>query len=210
MASEVTASEGAAGDGRRETEESRTSSVAVERTRRIVAILFAVIISVLIIIFRKQLAGLGAYGYPGLFLLNVFTSATIILPMPGLALAFAAGATLNPLLVGLAVGSGAAIGELTGYLAGYGGQGLVENNAGYAKIVGWTQRFGLWVVFFLALIPNPFFDVVGMVAGLLRIPAWRFLLACWAGNVIKATTIALIGAQTVMRISPLLEQWLAK
>ena len=83
MASEVTASEGASGDGRRETEGSRSSSVAVERTRRIVAILFAVIISALIIIFRKQLAGLGAYGYPGLFLLNVVTSATIILPMPG-------------------------------------------------------------------------------------------------------------------------------
>jgi len=210
MASEVTASEGASGDGRRETEGSRSSSVAVERTRRIVAILFAVIISALIIIFRKQLAGLGAYGYPGLFLLNVFTSATIILPMPGLALAFAAGATLNPFLVGLAVGSGAALGELTGYLAGYGGQGLVENNAGYAKIVGWTQRFGLWVVFFLALIPNPFFDVVGMVAGLLRIPAWRFLVVCWAGNVIKATTISLIGAETIMRISPLIQQWLAK
>ena len=210
MASEVTASEGAAGDGRSETEGSRSSSVAVERTRRIVAILFAVIISALIIIFRKQLAGLGAYGYPGLFLLNVFTSATIILPMPGLALAFAAGATLNPFLVGLAVGSGAAVGELTGYLAGYGGQGLVENNPGYAKIVGWTQRYGLWVVFVLALIPNPFFDVVGMVAGLLRIPAWRFLLVCWAGNIIKATTIALIGAETVMRLSPLLQQWLTK
>ena len=210
MASEVTASEGAAGDGRGETEGSRSSSVAVERTRRIVAILFAIVISALIVIFRKQLAGLGAYGYPGLFLLNVFTSATIILPMPGLALAFAAGATLNPFLVGLSVGSGAAVGELTGYLAGYGGQGLVENNPGYAKIVRWTQRYGLWMVFALALIPNPFFDVVGMIAGLLRIPAWRFLLACWAGNVIKATTIALIGAETIMRLSPLLQQWVPK
>jgi uncharacterized membrane protein YdjX (TVP38/TMEM64 family) len=210
MASEVTASEGAAGNGRQETEGSRSSSVAVERTRRIVAILFAVIISALIIIFRKQLAGLGAYGYPGLFLLNVFTSATIILPMPGLALAFAAGATLNPLLVGLSVGSGAAVGELTGYLAGYGGQGLVENSSGYGRIARWTQRYGLWVVFFLALIPNPFFDVVGMMAGLLRIPAWRFLIVCWAGNVIKATTIALIGAETIIRLSPLLQQWLTK
>jgi uncharacterized membrane protein YdjX (TVP38/TMEM64 family) len=210
MASEVTASDEAAGDGRRTRADNPSSSVAVERTRRILAILLAVIISVLIVIFRNQLAGLGAFGYPGLFLLNVFTSATIILPVPGLAFAFAAGATLNPFLVGLSVGSGAAVGELTGYLAGYGGQGLVENNPGYTKIVKWTQRYGLWVVFFLALMPNPFFDVVGMVAGLLRIPVWRFLLACWAGNLIKATTIALIGAETIMRISPLLEQWLTK
>ena len=60
------------------------------------------------------------------------------------------------------------------------------------------------------MIPNPFFDVVGMIAGLLRIPAWRFLLACWTGNIIKATTIALIGAETIVRISPLLQQWMTK
>ena len=210
MASEVTASEEAAGDGRRTMANNQSSSVAVERARRIVAILLAVSISVIIIIFRKQLAGLGAFGYPGLFLLNVFTSSTIILPVPGLALAFAAGASLNPFLIGLAVGSGAAVGELTGYLAGYGGQGLVENNAGYARMVRWTQRHGLWVVFAMAVIPNPFFDLVGMIAGLLRIPTGRFLLACWAGNVIKATTIALIGAEMITRVSPFLEHGLTK
>jgi uncharacterized membrane protein YdjX (TVP38/TMEM64 family) len=209
MATEVTASEGTAGDGQRRTGASQ-SSASLERTRRVLAVLLAVIISALIILFRDRLAGLGAYGYPGLFLINVFTSATIILPMPGLALAFAAGATLNPFLVGLAMGSGAAVGELTGYLAGYGGQGLVENNPGYVRIVGWTRRYGLWVVFVLALLPNPFFDIVGMVAGLLRIPAWRFLLACWSGNVIKATTVALIGAEAIARISPLLERWLTR
>ena len=31
-----------------------------------------------------------------------------------------------------------------------------------------------------------------------------------AGNIIKATTIALIGAETIARISPLLQQWLTK
>lgn len=178
--------------------------------RQILALALVILITVTIVIFRDRLAGLGALGYPGLFLINVFTSATVILPMPGLALAFAAGSSLNPILVGLAVGSGAAVGELTGYLAGYSGKGLVEDNPTYLRVRRWMQRFGLWVLFALAAIPNPCFDFVGMIAGVLHIPVPRFFLAVWAGNVIKATTIALIGAETIAHISPLLERWLMK
>lgn len=213
----MTANEGATADRRQQTADSistavsgRRSAVGRERARRIGALLLVVIICAAIVIFRKQLAGLGAYGYPGLFLVNVFTSATVILPMPGLALAFAAGSSLNPFLVGLAVGSGAAVGELTGYLAGYSGQALVEDNPTYLRIQQWMRRYGLWVIFGLAVVPNPLFDIAGMVSGILRIPVGRFLAACWTGNIIKATTIAVIGAETIARISPLLERWLTK
>lgn len=188
----------------------RKAPVIDERVKRILALLLAILISATIIIFREQLAGLGAYGYPGLFLINVFTSATVILPMPGLALAFAAGSSLHPLLVGLAVGSGAAMGELTGYLAGYSGQGLIAERATYARIQQWMRHYGLWVIFVLAVVPNPLFDIAGMVSGIMRIPVRRFLLACWAGNVIKAATIAVIGAETIAHISPLLERWLTR
>lgn len=178
--------------------------------RRVAALLGAGLISVTIILLRDRLAGLGALGYPGLFLVNFFSSATVVLPMPGLAVAFAAGSALNPWLVGLAMGTGAAVGELTGYLAGYGGQGLVENNPAYRRICRWMHRYGLWALFCLAAIPNPFFDVAGMISGVLRIPVYRFFTACWAGNVIKATAIALIGAETIARLSPLLERWLMR
>lgn len=178
--------------------------------RRLIALLAALLISGTVILLRDRLAGLGALGYPGLFLVNFFSSATVVLPMPGLALAFAAGGALNPWLVGLAMGTGAAAGELTGYLAGYGGQGLVEHNPTCQRIRRWMQRYGLWVLFIMAAIPNPFFDIAGMVSGMLRIPVRRFFVACWAGNVVKATAIALIGAETIARLSPLLERWLAR
>lgn len=177
---------------------------------RVVALVAVVAISATIIAFRDRLAMLGAFGYPGLFLINFFSSATVVLPMPGLALAFAAGATLNPWLVGLAMGTGAAVGELTGYLAGYGGQGLIENNPTCQRVQRWMHRYGLWVLFVMAAIPNPFFDVAGMVSGILRIPVYRFFVACWAGNVTKATVIAVIGAETIARLSPVLERWLMR
>ena len=138
------------------------------RVGRWLALLLAVGISAAILVFRKQLVGLGAYGYPGLFLINLFASATLFLPVPGLALAFAAGGSFSPVLVGLATGSGAALGELTGYLAGYGGRGVIENQARYRQIEGWMKRFGLVVIFVLSLIPNPIFDMAGIAAGAMR------------------------------------------
>ena len=72
------------------------------------------------------------------------------------------------------------------------------------------KRYGMWAVFGLAVIPNPLFDIVGIVSGVLRIPVWRFFCACWAGNVIKATAIAFagMGAFTVLR--PAIERWMGQ
>ena len=124
------------------------------------------------------MTGLGAYGYPGLFLLNLLSSATLILPAPGLALALAAGATLNPYFVGLAVGSGSTLGELTGYIAGASGRGHGgETIPNYPRVRGWMAKYGLWVIFVLSIVPNPIFDVAGIVAGAMHIPVWKFL-AC--------------------------------
>ncbi len=173
------------------------------------AILLVIALSLGIFFYGDRLSRLGAYGYPGLFLLNLAASATLILPAPGIALAFAAGSSLSPLFVGLAVGAGSAVGELTGYLAGVGGRGVVENQSRYRQISGWMRQYGMWVIFFLSLVPNPVFDVAGITAGAMRIPVWRFLGAALAGKVIKATLIALAGAGAVSVVGPWIQRVLA-
>jgi len=45
----------------------------------------------------------------------------------------------------------------------------------------------------LAVIPNPIFDVGGMIAGALRLPLCKFLVGCAAGKVIKNIIFALAG-----------------
>jgi len=178
---------------------------------RWLGLLLAIAISASIFVFRDRLAGLAAYGYVGLFLLNLAASATVILPVPGLALAFVAGgSSLSPLLVGLAVGSGSALGELTGYLAGSSGRVVIENRPRYVQIRRWMERHGLWVIFILALIPNPAFDLAGMVSGVLRIPVVRFLLACWAGKVVKSTLVAYAGLGMVNVLGPAIGRWLVR
>ena len=81
-------------------------------TPRVLALLLALAISITIFALRDRIAQIGAYGYPGVFLISVLASATIVLPAPSLAVVFALGSSLNPVLVGLAAGLGEALGEL--------------------------------------------------------------------------------------------------
>ncbi|MEX1143244.1 MAG: VTT domain-containing protein [Anaerolineales bacterium] len=162
---------------------------------RVLAILLVVGLSLAILaIPQEQLAALQALGYPGIFLVSLAANATIILPAPAILMVFAMGAQLSPLWLGLAAGSGAALGELSGYLAGFGGQAMVEDNATYQRLAAWVQRHGSLAIFALALIPNPFFDLGGIAAGVLRMPLWRFLAACWAGKVLRMIAVAAAGA----------------
>jgi len=60
-------------------------------------------------------------------------------------------------------------------------------------MVCWMQRYGVVAVFVLALLPNPVFDVAGMIAGVLRLGVWRFLISCAAGKIIKNIGFAMLG-----------------
>jgi uncharacterized membrane protein YdjX (TVP38/TMEM64 family) len=205
-------------DGVQKTEGGEAASLAVHppssRAQKFLSILLMAAIltgvSVLVLVFRDQIIRLSQYGYIGLFVIALFSSASILVPVPGLALAFATGGALNPFLVGLAIGTGAAVGEMIGYLAGVSGHGLIADNSGYRRVSGYMKRYGMWAVFGLAVIPNPLFDIVGIISGVLRIPVWRFFTACWAGNVIKATAVAFAGMGAFAVLAPAIERWMGK
>lgn len=93
------------------------------------------------------------------------------------------------------------LGEISGYLAGFSGQGVAANIRWYDRLKGWMRKYGEVIVLVMAIIPNPLFDVAGMVAGALRMPLWRFLIWCWIGKVIKMLLFALGGA-TIFKLIP--------
>ena len=171
---------------------------------RIIAVVASVAITVLILAFRDRLAALSHYGYLGVFLISVLGNATVILPVPSLAAVFAGGGVLNPLFVGLVAGVGEPLGELTGYLAGYGGSAAVEDTVRYRRVRGYMERHGMLTLFVLSAIPNPLFDLAGIVAGMSRVPVWKFLLPCWVGKTIKTLAIAYLGSVSVHVVTDLL------
>jgi len=166
---------------------------------RIGALLFAVTITVLIYVYRDQLSRFGSYGYLGLFVVSAVGNATVLLPVPSLAATFVAGSLFNPLLTGVVSGAGMAVGEMSGYLAGYGGTAIIEkkNTKAYERLEGWMRRRGSVTVFVLSAIPNPLFDLAGITAGMLRFPVWRFLVACFLGKTVKGIVFALAGARSL-------------
>lgn len=164
---------------------------------RIAMLLAVIAISVYIYSIRDQAEQLAAYGYPGLFLLSILANATVILPAPGIALTFAAGAIFSPLFVALTAGAGATLGELTGYLAGLSGRGLAERSDAYQRIEAWTERYGGFTILVLAFIPNPLFDLAGAAAGALGMSVVTFLLWAFIGKVLKMLLFAYAGSASM-------------
>jgi membrane protein YqaA with SNARE-associated domain len=164
-----------------------------ERYLQILALLFVLALSAFILINHEKVAELKMYGYLGIFLVSMITCSSIVVPVPGWILVATFGAILNPVLVGVVSGLGGTIGEMTGYLLGYGGRLAIENVGIYTRMVQWMKRWGSVTIFILALIPNPLFDVAGAAAGLLRFPVWKFVLFGAAGRIPKHIFFAYLG-----------------
>lgn len=164
-------------------------------TALVVTALSAVLVWVLVH-FREPLERLGPWGYVVGFLAELSNSAMIIVPTPAPAYTFAMGFTLNPLLLGLAGGAGAAIGELGGYLLGARGRNLVNDGRWYRRLYSLTERRMGPLLLTIAMLPLPF-DVVGAWAGVLRYPVRRFLLFVMIGKVVRVTAIAFAGYYSI-------------
>lgn len=167
---------------------------------RVLALVVVIGISVFVYSIRDQVEEFAIYGYPGIFVISFLANATVLLPAPGIAVVFAMGAIFNPILVGLAAGAGGALGELSGYLAGFSGQAVIERTDIYERMVLWMKRNGNLTVLFLAAIPNPFFDLTGIAAGALKMPIPRFLFWCFIGITIKMTVFAFLGSVSLTKI----------
>jgi uncharacterized membrane protein YdjX (TVP38/TMEM64 family) len=161
---------------------------------RIFVLILVIILSVVLIIYREKIQALKGLGYPGIFLFSILANATVFIPIPGVLFTSAMGAVFQPFWVAIAAGAGAGIGELSGYMAGFSGQAVVENKPRYEKMVGWMRKYGDLTILVLAIIPNPLFDMAGIIAGVMKMPVWKFLLFCIIGKIIKMMAFAYLGS----------------
>ncbi len=168
--------------------------------KQLAAFAFAILVTLIILISNPAAwlqQSIGNWGYLGIFAIMLINNATILLPVPGLlaVLAMAKGGAYSFLLIGIAGGIGAAFGELTGYLFGYGTLAFVQEDKYkiYKRTQKWMDKNGFLTVLVFAAIPNPLFDIAGIAAGSTKYQWWKFLLACAIGQVIKVTALAYLG-----------------
>jgi membrane protein DedA with SNARE-associated domain len=145
------------------------------------------------------------FGIPGIFLVELIANASIILPIPGSAITAAVSPLFNPVYLIMAASLGAALGEMTGYLAGLGGKEMIEKTKWHARVREWVIKYGGIVILILAAIPNPLFDMAGITAGMLHMPAWKFFAWCWTGKLVNRTAVVLGGA-ALIRMLPFMHE----
>lgn len=161
---------------------------------RVLVLVFVIAITAALFIFQDDIKKFKAYGYPGIFILSILANGTVIIPLPGVVFTTAMGAILHPFWVAVAAGCGAAIGELTGYMAGFSGQGVISRAGWYEKVEGWMRKYGNITIVILAFVPNPLFDMAGMTAGALKYKWYRFLFWCALGKILKMMMFSYGGA----------------
>ena len=162
----------------------------IKRILQAATLLFALLTVLSVWIFKDYMTNLGVIGYPGVFLLSLLGSVSMILPVPGLLSACGISAVLNPLLIAIASGSGETIGEVSGYAIGYGGGSFAERHHMYNRVKRWMLNRGILVIFIFSVIPNPLFDIVGITAGTVRFPIIRFFSVVLTGKLLKGLIVA--------------------
>ncbi|MDD4229811.1 MAG: VTT domain-containing protein [Dehalococcoidales bacterium] len=151
---------------------------------------------------------IAGYGYAGGFVISALGSATIIVPVPMLAVQFALGGVvkpligpnfLGPLFVGGVCSLGETLGALSIYITGVGGSAPFSTpKSGWwkrlsDKIASLIEKRGRITLFLLSAIMNPFFYPASIMMGASRFGIKRYALITFAGKFIKCSLIAYAG-----------------
>ena len=169
-----------------------------QKALSILIFLLSLVFSLAVFLLPIKPEQLGVFGYGGIFIITLLGAMTLFVPGPTMVAAFLIGSTLNPLLVSLCAGLGSAIGETTGYTAGFATRALIRDPAAnatwYWRVLNWMMRFPFLTLFILSAIPNPITDVSGLIAGCISYPYWLFLLATFLGKTVRFGLSAYLGA----------------
>ena len=169
------------------------------------SILLAIAIAIVLIQYQSQISELGRFGYPGIFVVSILGNATVGAPAPSIVVIIGIGSALNLWIASLVAGFGSALGEMLAYLFGYsthtklnlklfgnrfGDQETVESEfltkTWYLRLTQLINGRAGWITLFvLAVIPNPIFDIGGVLAGVAKMPWWLFLSVTTLGKTVR-------------------------
>lgn len=146
---------------------------------------------------RLDFNALKSLGILGVAIFNFVSSSTLFFPAPGIVATGIGGALYNPILVALASSVGSTLGESVGFIFGHSSRKITHPRdhtfmESLYRII--HHKHGSLLIVALAFIPNPFFDAVGIVAGLALYQLKRFLMLVFVGRIARDLIVAYIGA----------------
>lgn len=158
------------------------------KAKKILEIIFLIAIvglSVAIFLLKDKIGEVNNVGYLGLFFLCFLANSTVLLPAPSLMIAASCALIMNPWLVALFASLGSALGEVVGYAFGSVSKDLSPKFQKLIDKLTTKIHNQTLLVFVLAVLPLPLFDVVGIYSGGTKMNLIKFYIACFAGKLIK-------------------------
>ena len=136
------------------------------------------------------------YGYFGIFLISLLGASSVFVPIPSTIVIFTLGglSTFDPLWIAVAAGTGAAIGEFSGYLIGFGGRRIIseKQKTKMEFLTKLFRKFGPIVIFIFALTPLPD-DLLFIPLGVMRYSLIRAFIPALLGKFFSNLIIAYSG-----------------
>jgi len=139
-------------------------------------------------------------------------ASSIIFPIPYTIIIFMIASKYNPILLAVAGGTGAALGEFTGYLLGFYGRKVLsqERQRKMEALVKLFGRYGPLAIFAFALTPLPD-DLLFIPLGILRYKFIKAFIPALLGKILMISLLAYfgqIGANVILLIFGEGNEWI--
>lgn len=144
-----------------------------------------ILLSIIVFVFRENLGDISNIGYLGLFALCFLANSTVLLPSPSLMIAASCALIMNPFLVAVVGALGSSLGEFTGYIFGLVTKDISSKACKLFDYLKSKVHNQLLLIFLLAVLPLPLFDIAGIYAGGTKLSQITFYLVCFCGKFIK-------------------------
>jgi membrane protein YqaA with SNARE-associated domain len=161
-------------------------------------LILSLILSFGLFFFKDYLEDLQSLGLLGIFLINFFSSATFFVSGPAFLTVIAGGVIYPPLLVALVSSLGASFGDMVAFFFGHSGRHLALSNLRqkiwFSLFEDLFRAYETIIILVFAIIPNPFFDAVGLFAGIFGMNYFKFFIIMFTGRFARFILLAFFGA----------------
>ena len=171
----------------------------------IISLIIVITVIILSFVYRNTIEEYAAVSYFGVLVACIASTATILLPAPGILVVLRYAQIFNPFAVIVIGGAGTAIGEMVGYVFGRSGNELLQIDKN-RKLFSWFSNHPNIMVLTFSLIPLPIFDFIGISAGATKMNPIKFLGLCALGKTIKMALFVLLFNILIPRIPFLQDQ----
>lgn len=164
-------------------------------------IILTVLMALAIVVFKEEVQALQQYGYMGAFFISILGGATIIIPVPMLAIVFALGGVMpSPWLVAISAALGETVGALTIYMTGHSAGRVISSSKlgggfqkAYERMLGLIERRGAITLLAVTSVINPFFYPAAFACGALKFGLGKYAVIVFTGKTIKCMTVVYAG-----------------